>query len=48
MGALSRKVSKKDAMRMLLTGKMSDAAEAKRISLINEHGSPEKLSESGM
>ena len=43
MVALSRNVSKKDAMKMLLTGDMIDAAEAKRISLINDHVSAEKL-----
>ena len=36
MVALSRNVSKKDAMKMLLTGDMISAQEAKRISLINE------------
>ena len=34
MVALSRSVSKKDAMKMLLTGDMINAKEAKRISLI--------------
>ena len=48
MVALSRNVSKKDAMRMLLTGDMIDAAEAKRISLINDYVSPEKLNDSVM
>ena len=43
MVALSRNVSKKDAMKMLLTGDMIDAAEAKRISLINDHVSQENL-----
>jgi len=43
MVALSRNVSKKDAMKMLLTGDMIDATEAKRISLINDHVSEEKL-----
>ena len=33
---------------MLLTGDMIDAAEAKRISLINDHVSPEKLNDSVM
>ena len=37
MVALSRNVKKKDAMKMLLTGDMIDSAEAKRISLINDH-----------
>ena len=48
MVALSRNVSKKDSMKMLLTGDMIDAAEAKRISLINDHVSPEKLNDSVM
>ena len=48
MVALSRNVSKKDAMKMLLTGDMIDAAEAKRISLINDYVSPEKLNDSVM
>ena len=43
MVALSRNVSKKDSMKMLLTGEMIDAAEAKRISLINDHVPAEKL-----
>ena len=45
MVALSRNVSKKDSMKMLLTGDMIDAAEAKRICLINDHVSAEKLNE---
>jgi len=40
---VSRNVSKKDAMKMLLTGDMIDAAEAKRISLINDHVPEESL-----
>ncbi len=48
MVALSRNVSKKDAMKMLLTGDMIDAAEAKRISLINDHVSSDKLNDSVM
>ena len=48
MVALSRNVSKKDSMKMLLTGDMIDATEAKRISLINDHVSAEKLSDSVM
>ena len=48
MVALSRNVSKKDSMKMLLTGDMIDAVEAKRISLINDHVSDEKLNESVM
>ena len=45
MVALSRNVKKKDAMKMLLTGDMIDAKEAKRISLINDYVSEEKLTE---
>jgi len=48
MVALSRNLSKKDSMRMLLTGDMIDAAEAKRISLINDHVLANKLNESVM
>ena len=48
MVALSRNVSKKDSMKMLLTGDMIDAAEAKRISLINDHVSADKLNVSVM
>ena len=44
MVALSRNVNKKDAMKMLLTGDMIDSAEAKRISLINDHVPSENLS----
>ena len=44
MVALSRNVKKKDAMKMLLTGEMIDAEEAKRISLINDYVVSEKLS----
>ena len=43
MVALSRNVSRKDTMKMLLTGDMIDAAEAKRISLINVHVPKENL-----
>ncbi len=43
MVALSRNVSKKDSMKMLLTGDMIDANEAKNISLINDHVSKSKL-----
>ena len=43
MVALSRNVSKKEAMKMLLTGEMIDAVEAKRVSLINNHVPSEKL-----
>ena len=45
MVALSRNVSKKEAMKMLLTGDMIDAVEAKRISLINDYVSEDKLEE---
>jgi enoyl-CoA hydratase/carnithine racemase len=48
MVALSRNVSKKDAMKMLLTGDMVDAKEAKNISLINEHVSEDELSQTVM
>ena len=48
MVALSRNVSKKDSMKMLLTGDMINAAEAKRISLINDHVSADKLNDSVM
>ena len=43
MVALSRNVKKKDAMKMLLTGDMIDAKEAKRISLINDYVSEDEL-----
>ncbi len=46
MVALSRNVSKKEAMKMLLIGDMIDAVEAKRISLINDYVSEDKLKES--
>ncbi len=45
MVALSRNVSKKVAMKMLLTGDMIDAQEAKRISLINDYFPEEQLKE---
>ena len=45
MVALSRNVSKKEAMKMLLTGDWINAQEAKRISLINDHFPEEKLKE---
>tara|TARA_Y100001980_G_scaffold44879_1_gene24416 strand:- start:128 stop:955 length:828 start_codon:yes stop_codon:yes gene_type:complete len=48
MVALSRNVSKKDSMKMLLTGDMIDAVEAKRISLINDHVLADKLNDSVM
>ena len=43
MVALTRNISKKEAMKMLLTGDMIDADEAKRISLINNYVPSEKL-----
>ena len=46
MVAISRNVNKKEAMKMLLTGDMIDAVEAKRISLINDYVSEDKLKES--
>ena len=48
MVALSRNVSKKDAMKMLLTGDMINADEAKRISLINDFVPEEELTKSVM
>ena len=46
MVALSRNIKKKDAMKMLLTGDMIDAQEAKRISLINDYVSKDELKNS--
>ena len=46
MVALTRSISKKNSMKMLLTGEMIDAIEAKSISLINDCVTKEKLSES--
>ncbi len=46
MVALTRSISKKNSMKMLLTGEMIDAIEAKSISLINDYVPKEKLSES--
>ena len=43
MVALSRNVKKKDAMKMLLTGDLIDASEAKRIGLINDFVSSDDL-----
>jgi len=43
MVALSRNVSRKQAMEMLLTGEMISAAEAQRIGLINRVVAPETL-----
>ncbi|GIR74640.1 MAG: hypothetical protein CM15mP76_13670 [Prochlorococcus sp.] len=37
MVALTRSISKKNSMKMLLTGEMIDAIEAKSISLINDY-----------
>jgi len=48
MVALSRNVSKKESMMMLLTGEMIDAKEAKRISLINDFVSEDQLTRSVM
>ncbi len=48
MVALSRNVSKKDSMKMLLTGDMINADEAKRISLINDVVPEEQISKSVM
>jgi len=45
MVALSRNVSKKEAMKMLLTGDWVSAQEAKRISLINDHFPEDQLKE---
>ena len=46
MVALSRNINKKNALKMLLTGDMINAEEAKRISLINEHVPENKLTAS--
>ena len=43
MVALSRNVSRKHAMEMLLTGEMIDAATAEKIGLINRAVSPDEL-----
>ena len=48
MVALSRNVSKKDSMKMLLTGDMINSEEAKRISLINDFVPEEDLTKSVM
>ncbi len=48
MVALSRNISKKNAMKMLLTGDMISANEAKNISLINDYVSEDKLTETVM
>ena len=43
MVALSRNVGRKGAMEMLLTGEMIDAAEARRLGLINRIAAPQAL-----
>jgi enoyl-CoA hydratase/carnithine racemase len=43
MVALSRNVSRKAAMEMLLTGEMVDAQEARRIGLVNRVAAPDSL-----
>ena len=48
MVALSRNVSKKHAMEMLLTGDMINAKKAKDIGLINNHFQPEELTKETM
>jgi len=48
MVALSRNVSKKDSMKMLLTGDFINADEAKRISLINDFVPEDQLTKSVM
>ncbi len=48
MVALSRNINTKDAMKMLLTGDMIDAKEAKRIALINDIVSEKDLIKSVM
>ena len=48
MVALSRALSKKESMKMLLTGDMVNAKEAKRISLINDFVPDDQLKESVM
>ena len=48
MVALSRNINKKDAMKMLLTGDMVNAEEAKRISLVNDYLPRENLTKSVM
>ena len=48
MVALSRNVSKKDSMMMLLTGDMVNAEEAKRISLINDYVAADELTKTTM
>ena len=48
MVAISRNISKKDSMKMLLTGDMISADEAKRISLVNDCVPDDKLTKSVM
>ena len=48
MVALSRNLNKKEAMKMLLTGDMINAKEAKRISLINDEVPEQDLTKSVM
>ena len=48
MVAISRNISKKDSMKMLLTGDMISADEAKRISLINDCVPEDQLTKSVM
>ena len=48
MVALSRNVGRKTAMRMLLTGDMVSAAEARDIGLISDIATPESLTETAM
>ena len=48
MVAISRNISKKDSMKMLLTGDMISADEAKRISLINDFVPNDQLTKSVM
>ena len=48
MVAISRNISKKDSMKMLLTGDMISADEAKRISLVNDCVPDDQLTKSVM
>ena len=48
MVALSRNVGRKTAMRMLLTGDMADAGEARAIGLVSDIAPPGKLTETAM
>ena len=47
-GGLIKECKQKDAMKMLLTGDMINAKEAKRISLINDYVSESDLEDSVM